>query len=49
MNQNGGGFLDRIPVVTKNLIIINLLFWVASLSLPKAGIDLISVYVRSCP
>ena len=43
MNQNGGGFLDRIPVVTKNLIIINLLFWVASLSLPKAGIDLISL------
>ncbi len=40
MNQNGGGFLDRIPVVTKNLIIINLLFWVASLSLPKIGIDL---------
>ena len=43
MNQNGGGFLDRIPVVTKNLIIINFLFWVASLSLPKAGIDLISL------
>ena len=40
MNQNGGGFLDRIPVVTKNLIIINILFWVASLSLPKIGIDL---------
>lgn len=40
MDQNGGSFLDRIPVVTKNLIIINLLFWLAALSLPKAGIDL---------
>ena len=40
MNQNGGGFLDQIPVVTKNLIIINSLFWVASLALPRVGIDL---------
>lgn len=40
MNQNGGGFLDQIPVVTKNLIIINFLFWVASLALPRVGIDL---------
>ena len=42
MNQNGG-FLEQIPVVTKNLIIINLLFWVASLALPKAGIDLVDI------
>jgi hypothetical protein len=42
MNQNGG-FLEQIPVVTKNLIIINLLFWVASLALPKAGIDLVNI------
>ena len=40
MNQNGGGFLDQIPVVTKNLIIINFLFWVPSLALPRVGIDL---------
>lgn len=40
MNQNGGGFLDQIPVVTKNLIIINFLFWVASLAFPRVGIDL---------
>lgn len=40
MNQNGGGFLDQIPVVTKNLIIINFLFWVASLALPRVEIDL---------
>lgn len=41
MTQNGGGFIDRIPVVTKNIIIINVLFWFASLALPKAGIDLV--------
>ena len=29
MNQNSSGFLSSIPMVTKNLIIINLLFWVA--------------------
>ena len=40
MNQNGGGFLDQIPVVTKNLLIINFLFWVASLALPRVGIGL---------
>lgn len=32
-----------IPVVTKNLIIINVLFWVASLALPKIGIDLVQL------
>ncbi len=42
INQNGGGFLDRIPVVTKNLIIINVLVWVASLVLPRVGVDLTS-------
>ena len=31
MNQTNSGFLNSIPPVTKNLIIINLLFWVASL------------------
>lgn len=43
MNQNNQGFLSSIPVVTKNLIIINLLFWLASLVLPKVGIDLVSL------
>ena len=43
MNQNGSGFLNSIPPVTKNLIIINLLFWVASLVLPKVGIDLVQL------
>ena len=44
MNQNNSGFLDSIPMVTKNLIIINLLFWVASLVLPKIGIDLVQLF-----
>ena len=44
MNQNNTGFLSGIPVVTKNLIIINLLLWVASLTLPKVGIDLIKLF-----
>ncbi|MDH6359206.1 rhomboid family intramembrane serine protease [Parabacteroides sp. PF5-9] len=43
MNQNSGGFLSSIPPVTKNLIIINLLFWVATLALPKVGINLIEL------
>ena len=43
MNQNSSGFLSSIPMVTKNLIIINLLFWVASLVLPKVGIDLVQL------
>lgn len=43
MNQNNSGFLSSIPPVTKNLIIINLLFWVASLALPKVGINLIEL------
>lgn len=43
MNQNSSGFLNSIPPVTKNLIIINLLFWIASLALPKVGIDLVKL------
>ena len=44
MNQNSSGFQSSIPMVTKNLIIINLLFWVASLVLPKVGIDLVQLF-----
>ncbi len=44
MNQINSGFFDSIPPVTKNLIIINLLFWVASLALPKVGIDLVELF-----
>ncbi len=43
MNQNNSGFLDSIPVVTKNLIIVNVLFWLASLVLPRIGIDLVQL------
>ncbi len=42
MNQGNQGFLNSIPPVTKNLIIINILFWIASIVLPRAGIDLVS-------
>ncbi|MCC8133758.1 MAG: rhomboid family intramembrane serine protease [Tannerellaceae bacterium] len=41
MSQNSPGFLSSIPMVTKNLIIINLLFWFASIVLPRVGIDLV--------
>jgi membrane associated rhomboid family serine protease len=43
MNQSSSGFLQSIPPVTKNLIIINLLFWLASLVLPRVGIDLVQI------
>ncbi|MDR0995730.1 MAG: rhomboid family intramembrane serine protease, partial [Tannerella sp.] len=40
MNRQGSGFWNSIPAVTKNLIIINILFWLASIVLPKTtGID----------
>jgi membrane associated rhomboid family serine protease len=41
MNQHRSDFFSSIPVVTKNLMIINVLCWGASLVLPKVGIDLI--------
>lgn len=43
MNQSSSGFLQSIPPITKNLIIINLLFWLASLVLPRIGIDLVQL------
>jgi len=42
--QTKFGFLGSIPTVTKNLIIINFLCWLASLVLPKFGIDLIQSF-----
>ena len=39
--QNRFGSAQIIPPVTQNLIIINALCWLASLVLPKFGIDLI--------
>ena len=41
MEQQRTGFLESIPPVTKNLIIINLLFWVATLVCRKYGLDLV--------
>jgi len=32
MNQHSSSFLDNIPPVTKNLLIINVLFWIASIT-----------------
>lgn len=43
MNQSSSGFFNSIPIVTKNLIIINALFWVASLVLPRVNIDLVEL------
>ncbi len=43
MNQNSSGFLNSIPPVTKNLIIINVIFWIASLVLPRVNIDLVQM------
>lgn len=41
MMQNGFSNTPQIPPVTQNLIIINALCWLASLVLPRLGIDLI--------
>jgi len=35
MNLHRSSFLDSIPPVVKNLLIINILFWLASVTLPK--------------
>jgi membrane associated rhomboid family serine protease len=38
--RSSSGFMSSVPVVTKNLIIINALLWVASYILPRVGIHL---------
>lgn len=43
MNQNRTGFLSSVPPVTANLIVINVLFWIASQVLPRVGIDLVEL------
>lgn len=40
MIQRGGGFFNSIPVVTKNLLIINVLCWIAQYILLQKGFDL---------
>ncbi|GHU55098.1 rhomboid family intramembrane serine protease [Bacteroidia bacterium] len=41
MNGQNAGFFSSIPVVTRNLLIINVIFWLASITLPRIGIDLV--------
>lgn len=43
MNQQSSGFLGSIPVVTKNIIIINVLLWLATIVFAKSGINLINI------
>jgi membrane associated rhomboid family serine protease len=38
--RSSSGFMSSVPMVTKNLIIINAILWVASYLLPRAGIHL---------
>lgn len=40
MNQNNSGFLSSIPPVTRNILIINVLVWLAQFVLLKQGTDL---------
>ena len=43
MYQRNFGFFQAIPPVTKNLIIINVLCWLAAISLSKINIDLYNI------
>lgn len=43
MNQQSSGFWDSIPPVTKNIIIINVLLWLATLVFARTGVDLVSI------
>lgn len=40
MNQSNSGFLSSIPVVTRNIIIINAIIWLAQVVLLQRGLDL---------
>lgn len=39
-SSGGRGFMSSLPVITKNIIIINVLVWFASIVLLRTGIDL---------
>ena len=41
MFQGRQNFFSALPPVTKNLIIINFLVWLATIVLPKFGINLV--------
>ena len=40
MNKRGFNLFENLPTVTKNLIFINVLFWIATLLMAKKNIDL---------
>jgi membrane associated rhomboid family serine protease len=43
MSNDNSGFLSRIPTVTKNIIIVNVICWIAAIVLPRAGINLVDM------
>ena len=49
MFRQNSGFMAKVPPVTKNLVIINVLFWIASLALPKIGINLVELFGLHIP
>ena len=40
MFNSGGSIFRNFPIVTKNLIIINILMWLAQITLPRVGFDI---------
>lgn len=44
MNQNNSGFLNSIPPVTRNIIIINVIVWLAQILFAQKGIDLYKLF-----
>lgn len=49
MNQHASGFFSSIPVVTKNLIIINVLCWVATFVFQRNNIDIFRLFALHYP
>ncbi|MDR1780664.1 MAG: rhomboid family intramembrane serine protease [Tannerella sp.] len=43
-NFRTSGFFGSLPPVTKNLIIINFLCWLATMALPRVHIDMVSLF-----
>jgi Uncharacterized membrane protein (homolog of Drosophila rhomboid) len=42
-NNSGNGFFSSIPPVTKNIIIINFIAWIATFAFRRVGIDLVDL------
>ncbi|MDR1919870.1 MAG: rhomboid family intramembrane serine protease [Tannerellaceae bacterium] len=49
MNQQSSGFFSSIPAITKNLIIINVLCWIASLVFQRINIDFFRLFALHYP